>query len=103
SRFTPSEMQQSTLTCGLRTVLAEPAAQRHVLVGGREAAVRVDAAAEYLLSDGIRAFHQFGRNGHVVFGAQPAIAIAVEEDFARPVRTVGTGGVPQAPVEEDRR
>ena len=65
-------------------------------------AVAVHAIAQDLPADRIAARPEV-LDRHVVFGPDPAVAVAVEEDFARPVGTVGTGRVPQPPIEEDRR
>src|SRR5579884_1787269 len=93
---------QSGLLSLLRAVLAQPEAQGNVGVGWGVVAVGVDAPAQKLPPNGIALLPE-ALNGHVVLGANPAIAIAVEEHFAGHVRPVRAGRMPQPSVEEDRR
>src|SRR5438105_14899619 len=86
----------------LRAVLTEPHAQWHVSVGWRVTAVGIDPITEQLPANRIAAPPQT-LHRHVILGANPAVAVAVKEHFARHPRPVGAGRVPQAPVEEDGR
>src|SRR5437899_2074403 len=87
----------------LWTVLAQPDAERHVGIRGREMTVRVHAVAEELPADGGGPLHQLRRDRHVVLGPQPSITVAVEDHLAREVGVVRTGGVPEPTVEENSR
>src|SRR5690349_3945128 len=81
-------------------MFAQPHAQRNVLIGRRVVAVGVHTPSEQLAADRIALIPQ-AMHGHIVLGAYPAVTVAIEQHFACDVRPVGTGGVPQPPIEED--
>ena len=45
--------------------------------------------------------HEMG-DRHIIAGAEPAVAVAVEQHFAGDLGRIGAGCMPDAPVKEDR-
>src|SRR4051794_11117844 len=83
-----------------RGMLAQPGAQRHILLRGRVEAVAVDTPAEHLAADRIARLPE-ALYRRIVLGADPAVAVTVEQHLASNIRPVGAGSVPEASVEED--
>ena len=92
-------VEASEPCCG--QVFFEPQLQGHVIVVGRKEAVAIAALAQELAADRIAGLEQVGGDSHIVLGSQPAIAIAIKEDFAHVGLVVGAAGMPESTVEKD--
>ena len=84
------------------TMLPQPDAQRHIVIRRGVPAIGAEAIAQELPTDRI-AVRPEVLDRHVILGAKPPVAIAIEEHLAGHLRPVGAGGVPQTPIKEDRR
>src|SRR5207244_8438400 len=80
---------------GLGTeMLPDPALERHVFLRGRGITVPTGrTGAQQLRADRIAPVDP-ARPRHVVAGAKPAVAVAVEQHLARLVGAVGARGMP---------
>ena len=71
-------------SCGGVEVFFDPGAKGHVFVEGGKTAVAAGGITEELAANGVDAVVEV-LEVHVGFSAQPAVAVTVEDDFARVV------------------
>ena len=69
-------------------LLFQPYLQRHVFILWREVAIAVGSVAQKLTANGVAFFEEVWTDGGVVFGADPAIPIPVEQGLPRDRRMV---------------
>ena len=83
---------------GCAEVFVEPPLQRHIFFRRRVAAIVLDRITEQLAPDWTEVFVQMLHH-HVVFGAYPAIAVAIKQYLAGQGGVIGTARMPQAAIE----
>ena len=82
-------------------VFFQPNFERYVFVFWGEVAVAVGAVTQEVPAHGVAGQEEIRADGGVVFGADPAVAIAVKEDLMHDRRVVVGPCVPETAVEED--
>jgi len=78
----------------------DPILERNVLLARRGVTKPAGGRTEQLLTDGIAPVHEV-LNGHIIPGAQPAVAVSHEQHLACLIRTVRGAHVPDSPIKKN--